>query len=273
MPEVGTARAAPAVIAIVSPVAEERSAFAALCVSRGWVTAECDSLHAFQRLLQRQRPGVVLTRRRLGDGYSDDVIAALTAAGLAGAVNVVVLIGAGTPAAVEARQVTLGADCVQRDPVRPDVLAEYLAKYHRAGKHPRRPASRPVERVLQFAGARVDPIERKIQAGSATGHLTPHEVALVESLVQAQGDVVTYETLYSEILGRRFRGDTSNMRVLLGKLASSARGVGVPLRQWVEVIPKLGYRYRRPQPAAGSPPRPTVAPGSRGPTGGAGRRG
>jgi DNA-binding response OmpR family regulator len=260
------------VIAIVSPIDHERSAFAALCASRGWVSAECDSLRAFQRLLQRQRPGVVLTRRRLGDGYSDDVMAALAAAGMAGAVNVVVLIGADTPAAVEARQVALGADCVQRDPVSPDVLAEYLAKYQRAVKPARGPAPPAVERIFSFAGARVDPIDRKIQAGSATGHVTPHEVALVEALVQAQGDVVTYETLYSEILGRKFRGDTSNMRVLLGKLASSARRVGVPLREWVEVIPKLGYRYRRPQPAAAKPIRPTVAPGSRGPTGGAGRR-
>jgi DNA-binding response OmpR family regulator len=250
----------PAIIAIVSPAGQERAAFAALCVSRGWVSVECDSLRAFKRLLLRQRPGVILTRRRLGDGYSDDVMAALTAAGLIGAVNVVVLIGAGTPAVVEARQVALGADCVLRDPVRPEVLAEYLAKYQRALKRPRQPTAHPRQPAFSFAGARVDPIERKIQAGTAAGHLTPHEVALAELLVQAQGDVVTYETLYSEILGWRFRGDTSNMRVLLGKLALSARGVGVPLRQWVEVIPKMGYRYRPPLPAAAKPGREALVP-------------
>jgi len=237
------------------------------------VSAECDSLRAFTRLLQRQRPGVVLTRRRLGDGYSDDVLTALAAAGLMGAVKVVVLIGAGTPAAVEARQVELGADCVQRDPVRPDVLVEYLVKYLRASKRSHRPATPAVSPTFPFAGARVDPIERQLQVGSASGHLTPHEVALVELLVQSEGEVVTYDTLYSEILSRRFRGDTSNMRVLLGKLAQSARGVGVPLREWVDVIPKLGYRYRRPQPASGAQARmPKAGPGSRAPSGGAGRR-
>ena len=47
--------------------------------------------------------------------------------------------------------------------------------------------------------------------------------------------------------GRRFRGDTSNLRVLLGKLTASAVSLGISLQKWVEVIPKLGYRYRRPR--------------------------
>jgi DNA-binding response OmpR family regulator len=236
------------VIVIVSPVPQERAAFAALCASRGWVSLECDSLRAFKRLLLYQRPRIVLTRHRVGDGYSDEVIAALAAAGLLAAVKIVVLVGAGTPSSVEARQVTLGANCVQRDPVRTDVLIEYLAKYHGASKRSRSPAPGPVSKSFQFAGACVDPIDRKLQRESKVGHLTPHEVDLVELLVQSEGVVVTYDTLYGDILGRRFRGDTSNMRVLLGKLVASAQGVGVQLREWVDVIPKLGYRYRPPQP-------------------------
>ena len=234
-------------IVIVSPVPQERAAFAALCASRGWVSLECDSLRAFKRLLLYQRPEIVLTRHRIGDGYSDEVIAALAAAGLLAAAKVVVLIGAGTPSSVEARQVALGASYVQRDPVRADVLVEYLAKFHGALKRSRSPVPGPGPKSFQFAGARVDPIDRKLQCESKVGHLTPHEVDLVALLVQSEGAVVTYDTLYGDILGRRFRGDTSNMRVLLGKLVASARGVGVKLRQWVDVIPKLGYRYRQPQ--------------------------
>lgn len=235
-------------IAIVSPSLPERGAFAALCESRGWVTTECDSLRAFKRLLHHVRPRVVLTRRRLGDGYSDDVMAALAAADVTTA-KIVVLMGAGTPSSVEARQVALGADCVQRDPVRPDVLVEYLAKYHQTAKRARNYTPRIVLKPFAFAGASVDPIGRKLSLGKKTGHLTPHEVDLIELLIQSEGGILTYDTLYSEILGRRFRGETSNMRVLLGKLAATASGVGVQLRRWVEVIPKMGYRFRPPPPA------------------------
>jgi len=234
------------VIAIVSPAPQERVALSALCESRGWASTECDSLRAFRKLLQHLGPRIVLTRRRLGDGYSDDVLAALAAAGMTAAANVVVLIGAGTPASVEARQVALGADCVQRDPVRPEVLVEYLAKYNTGQPRVRRETPRIVRAPFSFAGALVDPVERTLQHRKRIVHLTPHEVDLIELLIPSEGGVLTYDTLYSDLLERRFRGDTSNMRVLLGKLMASARTVGLPLRKWVQVIPKLGYRYRQP---------------------------
>lgn len=239
-------------IAIVSPASQERGALAALCASRGWVTTECDSLRTFRKLLLHLGPRIVLTRRRLGDGYSDDVIAALATAGMAASVHVVVLIGAGTPSSVEARQVTLGADCVQRDPVRPDVLVEYLAKYQGASPGARGAAPRIVLKPFPFAGASVDPVDRRLQHGKKTTHLTPHEVDLIELLLHSEGGVLTYDTLYSDLLDRKFRGDTSNMRVLLGKLMASAEAVGLSLRDWVQVIPKMGYRYR--EPAAEVPP-------------------
>lgn len=232
-------------IAIVSPSLPERVAFSALGESQGWITAECDSIRAFRRLLRHVRPRVVLTRRRLGDGYADDVITALAAAEVTTA-KILVLMGAGTPSSVEARLVALGADCVQRDPVRTDVLLEYLAKYYKVAKRARRETPSVVLKPLAFAGASVEPVDRQIKLGSKVRHLTPHEVDLVELLVQSEGGILTYETLYHEILGRKFRGETSNMRVLLGKLAASAEGVGIKLRRWVEVIPKLGYRYRPP---------------------------
>jgi DNA-binding winged helix-turn-helix (wHTH) protein len=75
--------------------------------------------------------------------------------------------------------------------------------------------------------------------------ITPREALLLELLIRAEPEVVSYETLYNEILGRKFRGDTSNMRVLLAKLSISARAVGITLRSHINVIPKTGYRYRR----------------------------
>jgi len=239
------------VIAIVAPTPRERAAFTALCESRGWTSADCDSLRAFRHLLRTARPAIVLTRHRLGDGYSDDVIFSLSTASLRAATKVIVLIGAGTPSSVEARQVALGADLVQRDPVRTDVLAEYLAKYRGLAKRLRTTPPRAFGASFRFAGATIQPAERRIQHGAAVARLTPREIDLVELLFRAAGSVVTYDTLYTEVLGRRFRGDTANMRVLLRLLDASFRSVGLALRTSVEVIPKGGYRYD-PTPTPGS---------------------
>lgn len=243
-------------IAIVSPAPQERVALAALCASRDWACTECDSLRAFQKLLHHLGPRIVVTRRRLGDGYADDVLAALAAVGMSTSTNVLVLIGAGTLSSVEARLVALGAACVQRDPVRPDVLAEYLDRYQNGSSQTRSQTPPIVLKPFAFADALVDPVERSLRRGSKTTHLTPHEVELIELLLHSRGGVLTYDTLYSDILERRFRGDTSNMRVLLGKLMASSSQVGLPLRDWVQVVPKLGYRYR--QPIQASQPVPKV---------------
>jgi DNA-binding response OmpR family regulator len=67
---------------------------------------------------------------------------------------------------------------------------------------------------------------------------------LVELLVGSENRIVTYDSLYHEVLGRHFDGDTSNMRVLLGKLGASARRIGISVRRNIDVIAKTGYRYR-----------------------------
>jgi DNA-binding response OmpR family regulator len=231
-------------IVVLSSSQREREALLALCEGRGWLCDGRDSVGALRRSLRRLHPKVIITRHRLSDGYSDDVFAAVDAAGLRPALKVFVLLGAGAPAALEARQVALGADWVQRDPVRADVLLEYLAKWiAREAKAPSQRASRK-KTSWRFAGALVDPVERTLVRGAKKIVLTPREVELVELLCASAGEVVSYDTLYAEILGRRFSGDSANMRVLLNKLAASFRAAGLSLRGEVEVIPKLGYRYR-----------------------------
>ncbi len=155
---------------------------------------------------------------------------------------------AAAPAA-ESRQVALGADCVLRDPVRGDVLIAYLAKFSAAADRVSDVGRRRPTSTLPFAGAIVLPVERQIRHGHQVAVVTPREIQLIEVLAHAKDTVVSYDTLYSEVLQRRFGGDTSNMRVLLGKLAASAGHIGIPLRRWIEVIPKTGYRYR----SAGGP--------------------
>ena len=185
----------------------------------------------------------MLVRYQLQDGCSDDVISALAGLKRAPPPKIIVLLSAGVSSAIEARQLMLGADCVQRDPIRCDVLVAYLEKYIKSAQA--MPPSHSAG-VLRFSAATLHPLTRTLQHDDRSVVLTPREALLLELLVGAESEVVSYETLYNEILGRRFRGDTSNMRVLLAKLGLSARRVGLTLRSCVDVIPKTGYRYRGP---------------------------
>lgn len=224
-------------IAIISSTPRERAALSDVCEHRQWNVSTCDSLRAFRRLIARSTPTVVLSRGKLVDGFCDQIITSLPQGA-----RLIVLIDAGTSSAVEARLVALGADCVLRDPVHTDVLTEYIEKY--AGRRIGSVIARPAPpKQFRLAGMTVDIVNRRLQGKAGRIPLTPREVALAQLLVEAAGEVVTYETLYHELLGRRFKGETSNMRVLLGKLIASTQKAGTDLRQQVDVIPKTGYRY------------------------------
>lgn len=230
-------------IAIVSSSIRERNALGCLCSARRWPVIECDSVRALRRYLRRDVPRVVLTRDRLDDGYSDDVIELFRQPGTTFQTRLIVLIGAGATSSHEARQVALGADCVQRDPVKINVLAEYLARY-RCVESP--PASRPRPESFTFATATVFPLELRIEHCGRSTAIRPRELELIELLHDSRGQVITYETLYRQILGRRFAGETSNLRVLLNKSANAFAEIGIPLRTMIRVFPKTGYRYDEP---------------------------
>ncbi|MFM9081531.1 MAG: response regulator transcription factor [Opitutaceae bacterium] len=229
------------VILVVSSSSRERSALIALGESAGWVATGADSLREARRILRRQEVRVLVTRHTLADGYADHLARERATADRGRPSRLIVLAGPGLPAAEEARQVTLGADCVLRDPVRSEVLLAYLARHLRREEADRHPAARPATR-LGFAGGDLSPDDRTLRLGKRVRTLTPREAGLAEALATRPGEVATYDTLYAEVLGRRFRGDTSNLRVLLGKLAASCAAIGGDLRAWVEVIPKSGYR-------------------------------
>jgi len=230
-------------IAIVSDSTPERIAFVSLCESRGWVYIECSSVHAFKQFLRRTRPTVILTRDQFTDGFSDHIIAAVNSGGFASTTKTIVLAGAGMTPAAEARQIALGADCVQRDPVRSEVVVAYIAKYLGSPRQTTSSVGPPGPTELEFAGVPFDPIERNLGLGQQKITLTPREAALVDVLIHHQGRLVSYETLFSEVLERRFNADTSNMRVLLGKLNTSTQLIGIDARDWVQVVPKTGYLY------------------------------
>jgi DNA-binding response OmpR family regulator len=232
-------------IAIVSSNPRERSALAAICESREWPHEECDSVRSLRRLLDETTPRVIIARARLSDGFFDDLIAVLPGRGDASSSPVILLIEAGTSSAQEARLISLGAATALRDPVRTEVLAAHVEKYRSDSLCPR-PTANTVpanQGPLHFAGAVVHPLERRVASGSRQHQLTPRELQLLKLLAEAEGRVVTYHTLYSDILGRKFRGDSSNMRVLLQKLHASFALLQIRLRNYISVIPKTGYRY------------------------------
>ncbi len=183
----------------------------------------------------------MLLRQQLEDGYADDIIAAVNRDPSCSSPKIIVLVSGSASASSEVRLLELGADCVQRDPIRADVVMAYLSKYMQPLTVTRRSA---VPDCVHFAGARLNRLERILHRRNSAVRLTPREVTLLEILAECGGKIVTYEILYNDVLGRRFRGDTSNMRVLLGKLGSSFKSIGVALQDHVDVIAKTGYRYR-----------------------------
>jgi two-component system KDP operon response regulator KdpE len=182
---------------------------------------------------------VVVVRHELPDGYSDDVVAALREQGVPQ--RAIVLMRAATSSAAAVRQLELGAFQVQRDPVRADLLTQMMAQLrdHAGGE---RLLQDGASATLQFAGATFHVLERRLIRGRREVILTPREANLLQLLHDSHGQVVSYERLYSDVLERPFRGETSNMRVLFGLLGDSFAGIGVSLREHVEVIPKSGYR-------------------------------
>lgn len=239
-----SAEPAPAMIAIISNVSGEAKLLQSLCDFRKWPCQVSETLEQFQTLCERATPKVLVMRHRLKEGYSDDIFAYLEATSFPPPARIIVLMSGDVPPHAEARQIALGADCVLRDPLRIEVLMEYLARFRRLGAQSAS-VKKPAPASYEIAGVTVLPQERKIAIGSRTFRVAPQEIALVRLFAHANQEVISYPTLYSELFGRRFDGVTTNCRVLLGKVTASFRRLGVDLRNHIEVIPKSGYRYRR----------------------------
>jgi len=242
-------------IVIVSNLAHEAAALTVLCTQRTWLAQACDSVAGFRRLTEKIHPKLVVTRRRLPDGVSDDVLAHL---GKDGPTCVIVLAPADCPPRDETRQISLGADHVLRDPVRIEVLMELAAR------HLMRPAASATPAPgdspgYTFAGVRVFPHEHRLERNGVSVRATPKVIELVQILYRNRERVASYALLYDELFGRHFAGDTANCRVLLAKADAVFHQLGVSLRDHITVIPKSGYLYL-PEPADASASRPRFDP-------------
>jgi DNA-binding response OmpR family regulator len=157
--------------------------------------------------------------------------------------RVIVLMACTSSIQHEARQVNLGADCVLRDPLRIEVLFEYLARYRTRTALPAKTV-RPASPDFEFAGVHVAPHELLLTKAKRQIRTTPRVVELLTLLHRQTDRVAPYALIYSEVFGRRFTGDTSNCRVLVAKTAAAFQRLGVNLRSSIDVVPKSGYRYR-----------------------------
>lgn len=226
-------------IVIISSSAREASSLAALVANRPRPASTCASVGQFKTQLRKTPPTLVLTRANLSDGYSDDILALLDKSGFLPNTRVIVLMKADCTPRQEARQLSLGADCVLRDPLHPEVLLEYTAKFLRVSPPARTRALPPDNFAL--AGATVLSDQHQLQRGSRSTHITPKEVELARLLFESPGKTLTYGLLYGELFNRAFSGDSANLRVLLGKLSASYRRLGLDLRSTLRVTPKTGY--------------------------------
>jgi DNA-binding response OmpR family regulator len=216
------------VIYLVNSYARESAILSDLCASQSWPFQVCRTLAVFENRAERHSPDIVVVRSRLLDGHD-----------ASGSVRVIVLDYAGSPPSSEARYIKLGADCVLRDPIRPEVLLAYLKKYrlHKPA------APRLLPQSFAFGPVQVFPFEHRLAHGGRSIHVAPREVELLRLLARTPDRVVSYSQLFSDIFSRRFDGDTSNARVLLNLATTSFRRLGLNLRQHVTVFPKSGYMY------------------------------
>jgi len=220
----------------------EAAALTTICDHRTWTAYSCTTIREFKTLSERVRPRVVVVRHRLIDGYSDDIFTIYRDTPSMLRPRTIVLMPADRSAQSEARQIALGADCALHDPVRIEILVEYLAKYRQPSESISKPPA-GTKASFPIAGVEVYPNEHRIVRGKLSQHIAPQEVALLRMLWSSAEEVISYPVLYAELFGRRFDGDTSNCRVLLCKVLASFKLLRVDLKPFIQVIPKSGYLY------------------------------
>jgi DNA-binding response OmpR family regulator len=229
-------------ILLASNLAREADAFTGLFATRQWASLACRSVADCRRLASATPPRIAIIRYRLADGCSDDVLTFLQEQLSPDSCHIVVLAPANLSTQDECRQLALGATHVLRDPVRVDVVLQLVSRCHDRHRENHRPDRSPVSHY-DFAGVLVFPAERRLARGRREIQTTSKVIELVQLLHHNTGRLVPYTELYEVLFSRRFAGETANCRVLLARVDSVFRQLGVSLRECVQVVPKSGYLY------------------------------
>lgn len=216
--------------------------FAALCDQKSWPCHACTTISEFTKTIEKLTPRTVITRHRLEDGYSDDVLNLLTTNEQFASTCKIVLLPANVTTQQEVRLVGLGADCLMRDPLRLEVLLAYVGRNRSRANASLAGAIVP-ESTFEIAGIRVHANQHIIEKEGRTIAVAPQVVALLRLLSRSAGKVLSYQVIYYELFNRRFTGETANARVLLAKAATSLSLLDANFRAHINVVAKSGYLY------------------------------
>ena len=133
----------------------------------------------------------------------------------------------------EAEALDTGADDFLSKPFSFVVLVARLRALTRRGSTPRPP-------VLSAGDLVYDPLSRGCHRGDVAVPLTAREIALLETLMRRQGEVVPKRELLHEVWGDDIDGDTNVVEVYVGYLR---RKIDEPFgRRSLQTVRGLGYR-------------------------------
>ncbi|MGW7619324.1 response regulator transcription factor [Streptomyces antimycoticus] len=227
----------------------EDNAFLAEMIAEGMrrdaitVDVALDGVSALRKL-QFGDYDVLVLDRDLPGMHGDEVCRRLVAKGL---LTRVLMLTASVTVAERVEGLSLGADDYL---TKPFAYEELLARVLALGRRVQ-PALPP---VIERAGITLDTARRQADRDGAALSLTRKEFAVLETLMRANGAVVSGEDLIEKVWEENAGYDTNPVRVALSRLRTKLGGPPV-----IETVPGAGYRI-----AASAPSRQHAAeaPGS-----------
>ncbi len=148
----------------------------------------------------------------------------------------IIMLGDGDHQAAKVHSLEIGADDFLIYPYYDEeLLARVAALLRRMHWTP------PTEAVLQVGQLRVEMSHRRVTLGGKTLHLTPIEFAILCTLMQRAGQLVTYQELMESVWGGSGENDSSVLRVNISRLRQKIED-NAERPRYILTVPRQGYR-------------------------------